>query len=203
MEKVLFGRIFYSIILLSSIIFAQPENSKTLIANKLPKTEKIIIDGKIDPIWAAADSVNDFVQFRPNYGLAPTERTTAKVLVSEDALYVLIIAYDKNRITDYKNGIHDDNNGDRVSISLDTFNDKKTAYKFAVSSTGWRIDARVLDDGRRRDYNWDGIWFADSRRYDWGYAAEMKIPFKSIQPKKFIRKLFNHKREANKVGRIP
>ncbi len=179
----MFGRIFYSIILLSSIIFAQPENSKTLIANKLPKTEKIIIDGKIDPIWAAADSVNDFVQFRPNYGLAPTERTTAKVLVSEDALYVLIIAYDKNRITDYKNGIHDDNNGDRVSISLDTFNDKKTAYKFAVSSTGWRIDARVLDDGRRRDYNWDGIWFADSRRYDWGYAAEMKIPFKSIQYK--------------------
>jgi hypothetical protein len=67
---------------------------------------------------------------------------------------------------------------------LDTFNDNKSAYKFAVSSTGWTIDARILDDGRNRDYNWDGIWYADAKQYDWGFVVEMKIPFKSIQYKK-------------------
>ncbi len=179
----MFGKIICSVVLLTSLLSAQSINGKNLIARKLPENNKINIDGEIEPVWATADSVSDFVQFRPNYGLAPTEKTIAKVLVSKDALYVLMIAYDNSGMTDYKNGIHDDNTGDRVSISLDTFNDKKTAYKFAVSSTGWRIDARILDDGRRRDYNWDGIWFAAAKRYDWGYAVEMKIPFKSIQYK--------------------
>ena len=44
-----------------------------------------------------------------------------------------------------------------------------------------KADCRLLDDARNRDYNWDGIWFADSKIYDWGFVIEMEIPYKSIQ----------------------
>ncbi len=64
---------------------------------------------------------------------------------------------------------------------IDTFGDKRTAYKFAVSAGGVRSDCRLLDDARNRDYNWDGIWFADSKIYYWGFVVEMEIPYKSIQ----------------------
>jgi hypothetical protein len=75
----------------------------------------------------------------------------------------------------------DDFGGDVVSLMLDTFGDKRTAYKFAVSASGIRSDCRMLDDGRNRDYGWDGVWFASTRVYDWGYVVEMEIPFRSIQ----------------------
>ena len=64
---------------------------------------------------------------------------------------------------------------------LDTYDDKRTAYRFAVSAGGVRSDCRMLDDARNRDYNWDGIWFAASKIYDWGYVVEIKIPYKSIR----------------------
>ena len=174
-----FTIIIFGLFLLVSSIFAQDNSNKKLLAKKINK--EINIDGEIEQIWFSADSVSDYTQFRPYYGKAPTEKTVARVLFSNDALYVLIISYDKAGVTQYKTGMLDDTECDFVSIMLDTFNDKRTAYKFAVSSTGWRIDARMLNDGRGRDYSWDGIWFAAAKQYDWGYAVEMKIPFKSIK----------------------
>jgi hypothetical protein len=60
-------------------------------------------------------------------------------------------------------GTLDNFNGDVVSVMFDTFKDKSTAYKFAVSASGVRYDARMLDDARNRDNRWDGIWFAESQ----------------------------------------
>jgi hypothetical protein len=64
--------------------------------------------------------------------------------------------------------MQDDFAGDIVSVMLDTFDDKRTAYKFAVTASGVRADCRLLDDARNRDYNWDGVWFSAARIYDWG-----------------------------------
>lgn len=64
---------------------------------------------------------------------------------------------------------------------FDTFGDRKTAYKFAVTASGVKADSRLLDDARNRDYGWDGVWFAESRIYEWGFVVEMEIPYRSIQ----------------------
>ncbi len=68
-----------------------------------------------------------------------------------------------------------------VSLMIDTFGDRRSAYKFAVYAGGSRADCRLLDDARNRDYSWDGVWFSASRIYDWGWAVEMEIPYRSIQ----------------------
>jgi hypothetical protein len=141
----------------------------------------ILIDGIIDAAWSEADSTGEFFQLQPYPGQPPSRRTTAKVLSTDDALYCLIICYDSHGTIQSLTGLTDDGGGDIVSIMLDTFNDRQTAYKFAVSAGGVRADCRLLDDGRNRDYSWDGIWFASSQVYDWGFVVEMRIPYKSLR----------------------
>lgn len=143
-------------------------------------SEPIGIDGLLDPVWSQADSVADFFQLQPYYKQRPSQRTVAKVLTASDALYCLIVCYDANGVQAHT-GLLDQASGDVVSIMLDTFDDKRTAYKFAVNASGVRADCRLLDDARNRDYSWDGVWFAGAKVYNWGFAVEMKIPYKSIK----------------------
>ncbi len=156
----------------------------------LSQTKKVIlkttgidikIDGIIDPVWSTADSVSNFFQLSPYYEKPPTVKTVAKVLTTEKDLYALMICYDSENDVTAFTGMHDDFAGDIVSIMLDTFEDNKTAYKFAVNASGVKADSRLLDDARNRDYSWDGIWFSASKIYSWGYVVEWKIPYKSIQ----------------------
>jgi hypothetical protein len=141
----------------------------------------IAVDGSIDAQWSLADSVSDFFQLQPFYGKEPSRRTVAKVLTTDDALYSLIVCEDVREDIQAFAGKLDQSSGDLVSIMLDTFGDKRTAYKFAVSASGVRSDCRLLDDARNRDYTWDGVWFAASKIYDWGFVVEIEIPYRTIQ----------------------
>lgn len=171
---------FVLLLIFSTLIFAAHKNiNKKLYLKKI--TDEIIINGAVEPIWNNADSTETFFQLSPYFGKDPSKKTIAKVLTSQDAIYCLMICYDDKTNIQSNRGVLDDYSGDVVSIMLDTFDDRKTAYKFAVSASGVKSDSRMLDDARNRDYNWDGIWFADSKIYDWGYVVEIKIPYKSIQ----------------------
>lgn len=162
---------------LSSFVFAQ--SKKQL---ELRKTEKEIkIDGIIDETWSEADSAVGFFQMQPYYAADPANPTIAKVLATDESLYCLIVCYDDLENIQIQKGIHDNFSGDAVSLMLDTFGDNTTAYKFVVSASGVKSDCRLLDDARNRDYNWDGVWFAESKVYDWGFVVEMEIPYKTIQ----------------------
>jgi hypothetical protein len=152
---------------------------KVLLLYKTDTT--ISIDGIIESAWNNADSATGFFQARPFFGQDPSRQTVAKLLTSEEALYCLIIAYENYENIEQKKGKLDDHGGDVVSLMLDTYGDKRTAYKFAVTAAGVRSDCRLLDDARNRDYSWDGIWFAKAKVYEWGFVIEMKIPYKSIQ----------------------
>jgi hypothetical protein len=170
---------FISVVLLFSTC-VYPINEEKVI--KIKKTNvEIIIDGFIDEVWGIADSITDFVQHSPFHGKEPFRRTVTKLLTSEEALYGLIICYDERSSIKTNAGTQDQFSGDMVSLMFDTFHDKRTAYKFAVSASGVKSDCRLIDDARNRDYSWDGIWFAESAVYDWGYVVEIKIPYKSIQ----------------------
>lgn len=167
--------LFLPVIIYSS----NPNEGKKLILKKIDA--EIKIDGIVDNVWSSADSVINFFQLSPYYNQPPTEKTVAKVLTTDDAIYCLMICYQKREDIQAVSGVLDENTGDIVSLMIDTFNDQQTAYKFAVNASGVRMDSRLLDDARNRDYSWDGIWFADSKIYDWGYVVEMKIPYKSIK----------------------
>jgi Domain of unknown function (DUF5916) len=168
------------VLLLSLDITAQSGAPiKELFLNKI-KTD-INIDGTIGPIWNEADSTSSFSQFQPYYGKEPTWKTTVKVLSSDDALYCLFICYEDSNYIQPFTGTLDNSYGEGVVLMLDTFDDNKTAYKFVVSVSGVKSDAILQDDARNSDYSWDGIWFDATKIYKWGWTAEIKIPYKSIQ----------------------
>lgn len=140
-----------------------------------------VIDGTIDAVWETADSVDNFTQHAPYHGVAPSHRTMAKLISTPDALYCLIVCEDRSGEVQQQAGMLDNYAGDFVSIMLDTFGDRKSAYKLIVSAAGVRGDARLLDDARNRDYSWDGVWFSAAETYEWGYVVEMEIPYRSLQ----------------------
>ncbi len=169
----------FCLLVFVSISVSFAENEKSLV---LRKTSTLIsVDGIIDSEWSNADSVSDFVELTPYPGTTPSKKTIAKVLTTEDALYCLMVCMDSKENIQKYTGKLDDFGGDIVSIMLDTYGDKQTAYKFAVTAAGVRADCRLLDDARDRDYNWDGVWFSDAKVYDWGFVIEIEIPYRSIQ----------------------
>jgi hypothetical protein len=155
------------------------ENPKTLRMKKIQTP--IVVDGIVDPVWSTADSADGFLQQQPYYGVPSTRRTVAKVLSTDEALYCLMVCYDQKDSIQVITGRLDNTDGDFCSIILDTFLDRRTAYKFGVVASGARADCRMLDDARNRDYSWDGVWFAQTKVYDWGYVVEMEIPYRSFQ----------------------
>jgi hypothetical protein len=68
---------------------SNPNEAKKLILKKIDT--EIKIDGIIDNAWNSADSVINFFQLSPYYNQPPTDRTVAKVLTTDDALYCLSI----------------------------------------------------------------------------------------------------------------
>lgn len=169
------------VLTLPAVIFAEG-NKNLQKAIRLIKIEKEIeIDGRIDDVWKLADSTENFFQLEPYYNQPTSVKTVAKVLSTEEALYCIMICYDDKKLIQANAGMQDGYTGDIVSIMLDTFGDKQSAYKFAINASGVISDSRMLDDARNRDYSWDGIWDGASQIYNWGYVAEMKIPYKSIK----------------------
>jgi len=161
------------------VLLAHPNDNKVLRLKKI--SSPIKVDGQIDAEWLLADSSGDFFQQQPYHAQPPNRKTVVRVLTTDEALYCLIVGYDKRENIQGTTGKLDDMGGDIVSIMLDTFGDKKTAYKFAVTASGVRADCRMLDDARNRDYAWDGVWFSDAMIYEWGFVVEMEIPYRSIQ----------------------
>jgi len=173
------NRIFALAVALSGITFCFAQSGKVLNVKKI--SGEITVDGVVDPAWSQADSVADFVQYSPYWSGDPSRRTVARLLSTDEAMYCLIVCRDDRKNIQTNKGKLDDTGGDRVSLMLDSFGDRRTAYRFAVTASGVRSDCRMLDDARDRDYTWDGVWFSGARIYDWGYAVEMKIPYRAIQ----------------------
>jgi len=151
----------------------------------------IDIDGEIsEAAWAAAPVLTGFTQFDPVEGVPATQRTEARVLLTGDAIYFAVTAWD-----DEEGGIRAtlgdrDSFGrsdDYVRIILDTFNDHRRGYAIMVNPLGVQQDGLwVVGRGGRRwgppiDWNPDFVWDSSGRIFDGGYSVEVRVPFKSIR----------------------
>ena len=154
----------------------------------------IVIDGEFgEAAWESAALLTGFTQFDPVEGVPATQRTEARVLVTTDAIYLGVMAYD-----DVAGGIRG-TLGDRDSFAfsddyvrfiLDTFDDQRRAYVIMVNPLGVQQDGlwNVGGGGGRRhrmgppiDWNPDFVWESSGQVHDWGYSIEVKLPLKSIK----------------------
>lgn len=147
--------------------------------------EPIKIDGRLDePAWSEADVAGDFRQQEPNEGAPASEQTEIRLLVDENRLYVGIRASDSE--TQQINARElvrdaDFSNDDQVEILLDTYHDRRNAYRFAVNPLGTQQDALITDEGRDLNLTWDAPWISVGRIDDSGWTVEVAIPLTTLR----------------------
>ncbi|MFO7934085.1 MAG: DUF5916 domain-containing protein [Bacteroidales bacterium] len=141
------------------------------------------IDGAFDDqAWQEGSWENGFVQHEPSEGKPPSQQTEFKVAFDNMNLYVAIRALDSapDSITSRMTR-RDEGEGDLVFVVFDSYHDLRTGFAFGVSSAGVRTDMIFSNNGQNEDPTWDPIWQAESRIHEWGWGAEMKIPFTQLR----------------------
>ena len=164
----------------------RPERTRTapplLRAQRLTESPPTI-DGVLDESdWALAAVARDFVVLAPNEGEPPAERTEARVLYGDEALYVGIRAFDRppDPIAAQPGRRDDRLHSDWVEVVIDSYLDRKTAFGFSVNPAGVKSDGyRYGDTGQ--DDSWDGVWDAAARTDQEGWTAEFRIPYSQLR----------------------
>ncbi len=111
-------------------------------------TSTITIDGVLDePAWSTAAPLTGFHQYQPVDGRPAEEETTVLVWYAPDAIYFGIRAQDNDPQAIHATRAQRDrlDAEDRITIYLDTFDDRRRAYFFTVNPLG------IQEDGIRSE----------------------------------------------------
>jgi hypothetical protein len=160
---------------------------------RVPRVEaEVVIDGALDePAWQTAARLSGFHQYEPVDGRSAEERTEVLVFYSPSHIHFGIIASAKDPSTVRATLADRDNIGsdDRVTIYLDTFNDRRRAFMFGVNPLGVQEDGVRTEGavsagsifGGNVDLNPDYLYDSKGRVTPEGYVVEVRIPFKSLR----------------------
>ena len=161
----------------------QPQAStKTIEVHRVDHGPRI--DGRLDDaVWSRAVFVDDMRDQEPVENAVPSRRTEVGFLYDAHALYVGARMFAPSGDVQAVMTRRDDTgSAERIIISLDTFNDRRTAYSFAVTAAGVRADWFHPDDSaHQRDASFDPVWTARVTRDARGWYAEMRIPFSQLR----------------------
>ena len=143
----------------------------------------IRIDGKIDEAaWSSAIPATNFRQSDPNEGEPGSERTEARVLVDDDALYVAMRLFDSDprgiraELARRDEGI----DADIAEVYLDSYHDHLTGYVFRLTPLGAKRDAAISSSGNQ-DGSWDPVWDGAASMDAQGWSAEFRIPLSQLR----------------------
>ena len=162
-----------------------PDDERRLVAVRLPPETQIQLDGHLnEDFWTTVSGSDAFLQQEPEEGGAPTERTLVRVAYTSDYLYIGVICFDSD-----PNGIQSHQRqrdmslatDDRFMWILDTYRDGRSAYFFEINPAGLMGDGLLTTDQTiTLNKDWDGIWMARTARGDYGWSAEIRIPFRTV-----------------------
>jgi hypothetical protein len=143
----------------------------------------IQIDGRLDEsAWQAATPVTEFRQLDPNEGQPASERTEARILFDDAAIYVGMRLFDSEpqKIQSQLARRDESIDGDLVEVTLDSYHDHLSAFIFRLSPAGARRDAAISARGDQ-DNSWDAVWEGSATRDSLGWSAEFRIPLSQLR----------------------
>ncbi|MFO7894721.1 MAG: DUF5916 domain-containing protein [Longimicrobiales bacterium] len=142
------------------------------------------IDGRLDDAaWADAAVATGFIQMRPDPGAAASFPTEVRVLYDDEAVYVGMRLRDPEPSEIAAQLGRRDASGiysDWAHVMIDSYHDRRTAFRFSVNPTGVQKDVLHYDD-HSEDVNWDGVWEAAASVGDEGWVAEFRIPLSQLR----------------------
>ena len=148
-------------------------------------SEKITIDGKFDEkAWKSAQTATDFVMFAPYNGvpILSEKKTDVKIVYTNEAIYVAATMYDEQPTEISRELTERDNfaTADHFGIQLNGYNDGQQEFRFFVSAAGVQIDV-FYTESNGEDFSWNAIWESKTKITDFGWVAEMKIPYAALR----------------------
>jgi hypothetical protein len=157
---------------------AAPKNDGKGPAVQVPQAEAPpVIDGGLDDAcWTKASAYSDF--YCPDWDGAPPEKTTVYITADQEALYVGVRCEDRTPGDIVANETR--RNGaiwqeDHVEVMVDPTHQHKDYYTFVVSARG--TQAENIPGGSATKIEWRGDWPAAACRTDFGWTAELAIPY--------------------------
>jgi len=146
------------------------------------------IDGRLDePVWAQVNPITEFIQSEPDAGRPASQRTEVRIAVDRNYLYIGAEMHDDNPAGIVPGGLERDSPGilfeemDAFGITLDTYLDRRNSFIFFVNPAGGVKDGQGSDDGRTRDYGWDGVVDVRTRMHAGGWTMELAIPWRTLR----------------------
>ena len=176
------------------IVFCILLNSSTIAQSNLPEkinlklnqyeNEQISIDGFLDEgVWSKATVVSGFYNYLPVDGGAAEDDAKIYIWYSAEAIYLGVSAEaKKDKVRSTLADRDKLNNDDYFLFILDTYNDQRTAYAFAVNPIGQQYDGTITDNVPDRkasmpytiDKNPDYVYSSKGRITDDGFEIEIK-----------------------------
>ena len=144
----------------------------------------IVLDGRLDEAaWQKADVARQFEQSWPNPGKPASEPMEVRVLYDDDALYVGVRLFDAHPDSIAAQLARRDATGiysDWVHLIIDSYHDRRTAFRFTVNPKGVQKDVYTSNDNQE-DTNWDAVWDVATRIDSVGWVAEYRIPLSQLR----------------------
>jgi len=153
------------------------------------------VDGIVagDSAWDGVIPATGFTQVQPDEGQPASEKTEVFIGYTDTALYIGVIAYDDNPsriiVADSRrdSSLSDT---DSFQVIIDGLLDRQNGYLFGTNPAGVEYDAQVIKEGSTGQFgsggggfnlNWDGSWTVEATLTDFGWSAEMEIPFTTLR----------------------
>lgn len=169
------------------------------VINAIKIDQSPSLDGDIsgDPAWNDVEPTSGFTQIQPNVGNPASQKTEVYMGYTEDAIYIGVIAYDKNPeniiVSDSRrdSGLDDT---DSFRLVIDGLLDRQNGFVFGTNPAGQEYDGQVIKeggDGSSRfgsgggafNKEWNGSWSVFSKVTDFGWTSEIEIPFTTLRYK--------------------
>ena len=143
----------------------------------------------MEPATALARSmakVEGFTQREPDDGEPSLQHTEVYVGYDQINLYAVYLAFDSEPELIRANMSSRENieGDDRVGLTIDTFNDQRSAFSFHATPLGIQWDARWTEGSSRRagfDITLEAVWDSEGQLTDQGYMVRMAIPLRSLR----------------------
>lgn len=166
----------------SDIRYGTAENP-VMTAVRIHDDSTINLDGFLDEgIWSDVPVATGFTQRFPNDGRPATEKTEVKILYTDRAIYVGVMAYESSPDSVLAPLFRRDGAqpSDWFYVSFDSYNDNRTAFTFAINPRGVQKDILYYNDSRE-DILWDAVWEAETQLLENGWSAEIRIPLSQLR----------------------
>jgi hypothetical protein len=179
-----FFPVLFMLLLISQGILAQ-QNRKSIQAYRLQEEETVKLDGQVnESFWEGVSVADGFRQREPVEGAPASERTEVRVAYDKDYLYIGVVLHDSEpeKIKAFqKRRDQSLATDDRFMFILDTYNDQRSAYFFEINPLGLMGDALIrVGQGSNVNKAWNGIWRAWVTKGNWGWSAEIRVPFRTL-----------------------